>query len=232
VQSRESRFRNHRRTTLPLDFRFVSRGRKDAETAGGYIPTEPEAPMSSIVGRHSVGPVPAHPGAERHGRYFAPYLTRNERLIWTGRSSACATFRTFAPVWWISLPGMGLCWLFLPHAGPGSMPFLIACGLSAGPPLLAVVARYTFFALTQRRALFLMRLTPWHRVFATLDLNGSDPWLRAAPCSTATVFLGNVGRPTRRKRFVDGYGNMGFWRIADAQEVADIARRIGASRRR
>lgn len=188
--------------------------------------------MSSIVEGQSAGPVPAHPGAERHRRHFAPYLTKNERLIWTGRSSACATFRTFAPVWCASFPAMGAFWHFLPHTGPGTMPFLIACGLSAGPPLLAVVARYTFFALTQRRALFLMRITPLHKVFATLDLSGAEPWLRAAPCGTATVFLGNVGRPTRRKRFVDGYGNMGFWRIADAQEVADIARRIGASRRR
>lgn len=169
----------------------------------------------------------ADEGAARYRHYFEPYLTKNERLVWAGRSSALSTFLTYLPIWWVSLPAMALSWALLPHSGPAVMPFLVALALSVGPVASAIVAHWTFFALTQRRALFLVHMTRWHRSFAPLDLRGVKPWVGSAPLGAGTVFIAFVGRPSRHKRFTDGYGNMGFWRISDHTHVAALAERIG-----
>lgn len=185
--------------------------------------------MGRRTSHHPSGGYPRASGIHRYRHYFQPYMTKNEQLIWVGRSSARSTLLAFAPIWWASVPAMVLFWFALPHDGVALMPFLAALGLTLGPIGSAAIARRTFFAVTQRRALFLVHMSRWNRSFTWLEFHGAVPRVRAEPAGAATVFIGFVGKPTRHKFFTDGYGNMGFWRIRDAAAVAELIGGLASS---
>ncbi|HWM46069.1 MAG TPA: hypothetical protein VNR11_04055 [Xanthobacteraceae bacterium] len=173
--------------------------------------------------------IEADPRADKYRRYFAPYLTKSERLIWAGRSDARSTILTYGRVWFVSLPAMVLFWLVLPREGAWLIPFFVALGLTLGPLGAALVAHQTFFGLTERRALFLIH-GAGRRRFEWMEIAGAKPWVATAPGGRGTVFIGNVGvRGVRHQPFADGYGNKGFWRIEKPEQVAALAQRIAAT---
>ncbi|ALA16833.1 MULTISPECIES: hypothetical protein [Chelatococcus] len=174
------------------------------------------------MSKHS--PVAAH--AER----FARHLRRHESLIWAGRSSTCASFRAYARMWVVTLPAALVTYPLAQSGGIAAMPFLVFTALTVCAVPAALIAGRTFYALTQRRALFVIDGFGLS-AFTSIDLcHGLRPWIVPESCGTATLFLSRRAGNHRRDRFVDADGNIGFRRIADADAVAFLVRELSGAR--
>lgn len=166
-----------------------------------------------------------------HAARFRPFLTPNEVLIWTGRSSFRAALCDYVRVWIVSVPAAVLCLPLVGIGGVGEFPFRFFLGLTICVPLAALLSTRTYYALTHRRALFLMDGFGVRR-FASVDLHPNfAPWVVPAPCSLSTVFLTRLPGKGRRVWYEDSRGNVGFWRIDDGDAVAARIRTLSAQRR-